>query len=75
MDDVWGDFLGTPHRTTPAAVIANKPMAVSSKILHQILFGEKNGKNNNFTEKKIMYRLVSPTLDYNLGYTFHARLI
>ena len=24
MDDVWGDFLGPPHGTTPAAVIANK---------------------------------------------------
>ena len=25
MDDVRGDFLGPPHGTTPAAVIANKP--------------------------------------------------
>ena len=24
MDDVRGDFLGPPHATTPAAVIANK---------------------------------------------------
>ena len=24
MDDVWGDFLGPPHGTTPAAAIANK---------------------------------------------------
>ena len=24
MDDVRGDFLGTPHDTIPAAVIANK---------------------------------------------------
>ena len=24
MDDVRGDILGPPHRTTPAAVIANK---------------------------------------------------
>ena len=24
MDDVHGDFLGPPHGTTPAAVIANK---------------------------------------------------
>ena len=24
MDDVRGDFLGAPHGTTPAAVIANK---------------------------------------------------
>ena len=24
MDDVRGDFLGPPHSTTPAAVIANK---------------------------------------------------
>ena len=24
MDDVRGDLLGTPHDTTPAAVIANK---------------------------------------------------
>ena len=24
MDDVRGDFLGPPHGTTPAAVIANK---------------------------------------------------
>ena len=24
MDDVRGDFLGSPHGTTPAAVIANK---------------------------------------------------
>ena len=24
MDDVRGDFLGPPHDTTPAAVIANK---------------------------------------------------
>ena len=24
MDDVQGDFLGPPHGTTPAAVIANK---------------------------------------------------
>ena len=24
MDDIRGDFLGPPHGTTPAAVIANK---------------------------------------------------
>ena len=24
MDDVRGDFLGPPHGTTPAAVMANK---------------------------------------------------
>ena len=24
MNDVWGYFLGPPHSTTPAAVIANK---------------------------------------------------
>ena len=24
MDDVWEDFLGPPHGTTPAAVLANK---------------------------------------------------
>ena len=24
MDDVRGDFLGTPHGTTPDAVLANK---------------------------------------------------
>ena len=24
MDDVQGDYLGPPHGTTPAAVIANK---------------------------------------------------
>ena len=24
MDDVRGDFLGTPHGTTPAILIANK---------------------------------------------------
>ena len=24
MDDVRGDFLGPPHDTTPATVIANK---------------------------------------------------
>ena len=24
MDDVRGDFLGMPHGTTPAAVLANK---------------------------------------------------
>ena len=24
MNDVQGDFLGPPHGTTPAAVIANK---------------------------------------------------
>ena len=24
MDDVWGDFLGPPHGTTSAAVIANE---------------------------------------------------
>ena len=27
MDDVRGDFLGPPHGTTPAAVIANKNKA------------------------------------------------
>ena len=26
MDDVRGDFLGPPHGTTPAAVIANKKL-------------------------------------------------
>ena len=26
MDDVRGDFLGPPHGTTPASVIANKKM-------------------------------------------------
>ena len=28
MDDVLGDFLGPPHGTTPAAVIATTPAAV-----------------------------------------------
>ena len=26
MNDVRGDFLGPPHGTTPAAVIANNPL-------------------------------------------------
>ena len=30
MDDVWGDFLGLPHGTTPAAVLANKKVKLSS---------------------------------------------
>ena len=32
MDDVRGDFLGQPHGTTPAAVIANKIELRSFKI-------------------------------------------
>ena len=31
MDDVWGDFLGPPHGTTLAAVIANKMILRSFK--------------------------------------------
>ena len=30
MDDVRGDFLGPPHGTTPAAVIANKKLKLRS---------------------------------------------
>ena len=30
MDDVWGNYLGPPHGTTPAAVIANKNIKVNS---------------------------------------------
>ena len=33
MDDVRGDFLGPPHGTTPAAVIANK-----NKLVNVILY-------------------------------------
>ena len=29
MDDVRGDFLGPPHGTTPAAVIANEIACIS----------------------------------------------
>ena len=31
MDDVWGEFLGPPHGTTPSAVIANKNQRRSFK--------------------------------------------
>ena len=30
MDDVWGDFLGSPNGTTPAAVITNQSKKVRS---------------------------------------------
>ena len=30
MDDVRGDLLGQTHRTTPAAVISNKDIIISS---------------------------------------------
>ena len=33
MDDVRGDFLGPPHGTTPAAVIANKMYKFYPKIV------------------------------------------
>ena len=33
MDDVRGDFLGPPHGTTPAAVIANKVTVKSVSFL------------------------------------------
>ena len=33
MDDVRGDFLGPPHGTTPAAVIANKIKTEIQKLI------------------------------------------
>ena len=41
MDDVRGDFLGPPHGTTPAAVIANKIKLRSFKSSEHIF--EKGG--------------------------------
>ena len=39
MDDVRGDFLGPPHGTTPAAVIANK----SSEHINEKMDGPYRG--------------------------------
>ena len=33
MDDVRGDFLGPPHGTTPAAVIASKPFYITCPVI------------------------------------------
>ena len=41
VDDVRGDFLGPPHVTTPAAVIANKNKLISFKSSEHI--NEKMG--------------------------------
>ena len=38
MDDVRGDFLGPPHGTTPAAVIANKQAYVTEPTLFSMVF-------------------------------------
>ena len=38
MDDVRGDFLGPPHGTTPAAVIANKIIVRSISFINPISF-------------------------------------
>ena len=38
MDDVRGDFLGPPHGTTPAAVIANKEANLYVLLLKNLSF-------------------------------------
>ena len=43
MDDVRGDFLGPPHATTPAAVIANKVISLIS----QNIFADLKGPNKH----------------------------
>ena len=37
MNDVRGDFLGPPHGTTPAAVIANKKNASSEAKMQSVM--------------------------------------
>ena len=50
MDDVRGDFLGPPHGTTPAAVIANKIKTVSVSIKLMILSHCLDGQKGKKTD-------------------------
>ena len=53
MDDVRGDFLGPPHGTTPAAVIANKNKLRSFKSSDHI--NEKSdGPYRGFNYKSLL---------------------
>ena len=47
MDDVRGDFLGPPHGTTPAAVIANKSINGASVSVVLALFKCSSGVSNS----------------------------
>ena len=58
MDDVRGDFLGPPHGTTPAAVIANKIKLRSFKSSEHI-FEKGDGPYRGFG----YLSLVSDPLD------------
>ena len=49
MDDVRGDFLGPPHGTTPAAVIANKNNC-------QTRWKQENINNHKIKHKIILFR-------------------
>ena len=49
MDDVRGDFLGPPHGTTPAAIIANKNNC-------QTLWKQENINNHKIKHKIILFR-------------------
>ena len=60
MDDVRGDFLGPPHGTTPAAVIANIDCRYTLELPHDHLcFGPKI--------RKIGIALHTPVLLYKSG--------
>ena len=42
MDDLRGDFLGPPHGTTPAAIIANKnqnldPLRAANTLMRKVM--------------------------------------
>ena len=53
MNDVRGDFLGPPHGTTPAAVIANKKLNSSFKSKENI--NEKgDGPNRGFGHSSLI---------------------
>ena len=52
MDDVRGDFLGPPHGTTSAAVIANKNKTETSPMfMRHVCFWQQNYIHN--LKKKI----------------------
>ena len=69
MNDVRGDFLGPPHGTTPAAVIANKKNA-SSEAKMQSVMDQVSQPCDNYdltisTKKTEVVHQPAPTKAYN----------
>ena len=78
MDDVRGDFLGPPHGTTPAAVIANKEKLRSKPQQETIICtmddvrGDFLGPPHGTTPAAVIANkkteIKGPTGKYNLHY-------